>query len=140
MRQLKPHLLWIGHAGDGRNLKAILDEGIDAIVDLALSESPVPVLREVVYCRFPMLDGPGNSAWLVRAALDTIVQLLKARVPTLVFCSAGMSRSPALAAAALARHLERDAAECLTFVTQGAPSDVSPELWKSVVEALDDPL
>jgi protein-tyrosine phosphatase len=140
MRQLKPHPLWIGHAGDGRDVRAILDAGIDAIVDLALGEPPVQVTRELVYCRFPLVDGPGNSPWLLKSAIDTVVRLLKARVPTLVMCSAGLSRSPSIAAAALARHLERDPAECLRFVTHQAPSDVSPELWKSVVEALDDPL
>src|SRR5262249_26770590 len=72
------------------------------LIDLALEEPPVPLTRELVYCRFPLLDGAGNSPWLLRAALDTTAALLASRVPTLVFCGAGMSRSPAVAAAALA--------------------------------------
>jgi protein-tyrosine phosphatase len=137
MRQLKPHALWIGHAGDGRDLRAILDAGIDAVVDLALGEPPIQATRELVYCRFPLVDGAGNSAWLVQAAIHSVVRLLKARVPTLIFCSAGLSRSPCIAAAALAAHLQREPAECLQFVTHEAPSDVSPDLWKSCLEALE---
>ena len=55
---------------------------------------------------------------------------------TLVACSAGMSRSPALAAAAIARVESRDPNECLMECVEGGPADVSPLLWRDVVDAL----
>ena len=34
MRQVQPHALWLGHAGDGRDFRAVLDVGIKAVVQL----------------------------------------------------------------------------------------------------------
>jgi hypothetical protein len=56
-----------------------------------------------VYLRFPLLDGAGNPPWLLRLAVEAVVSLLRAGVPALVFCSAGMSRTPAIAEGAVAR-------------------------------------
>src|SRR5207244_524756 len=90
MRQLSGLPLWLGHVGDARDLRAVLSAGILAVVDLALNEPPVRITRELVYCRFPLLDGMGNPPWLVRAAVDTVARLLRAGTPTLVYCSGGM--------------------------------------------------
>lgn len=139
MRQISPHLLWIGHAGDGRNLKANLDLGIEAIVDLAASEPPPTVTRELIYCRFPIVDGPENSPAVLSLAIETVFRLLRGNVPTLVFCCLGMSRSPVIAAAALSKVLHRDPDECLQMVTAGAPSNVVPGLWQSVRAAIANP-
>jgi protein-tyrosine phosphatase len=106
--------------------------GISAIVDVAANERPVELTRELSYCRFPLVDGPENESWLVRAAVDTTASLIRSRVPTLVCCSAGMSRSLVIAAAALAVAEGRPAHECLTLVTQSGGGDVSPGLWQQV--------
>jgi protein-tyrosine phosphatase len=103
MRQIPGYNLWLGNARDRRDIRSVLDAGIQAVVDLAIEELPVAVTRELIYCRFPLLDGAGNPPWLLRAAVETVVAFLRAGVPTLVCCGAGMSRSPAVAAAALAR-------------------------------------
>lgn len=132
MRQVAPHELWIGHAGDARNLRAILDVGVAALVDLAAAELPVPVTRDLVYCRFPVVDGPGNPPWLLRLAVDTTAALLRARTPTLVFCAAGMSRSPAIAAAALALVSGRPPDECLEGLAASRPCDLASGLWQAV--------
>jgi hypothetical protein len=63
VRQIVPYPLWVGHAGDARDTGALLATGLLAVVDLALAEPPVPVTRELAYCRFPMVDGPGNPPW-----------------------------------------------------------------------------
>src|SRR5262245_41434707 len=103
MRQVPGEPLWVGNLGDVRDLQKVLSAGVRACIDLALNEAPAVVPREMAYCRFPLLDGPGNPPWLLRAAIDCVANLLRARVHTLVFCGAGMSRSPAVAAIALAR-------------------------------------
>ncbi len=60
MRQIPPYSLWLGHAGHVRDLRTVLAAGIVALVDLALDEPPASLTRELVYCRFPLVDGPGN--------------------------------------------------------------------------------
>jgi hypothetical protein len=129
--------LWIGHAGDARNLRAVLDAGILALVDLAAAELPVPVTRDLVYCRFPLVDGPGNPSWLLRLAVDTTAALLRARTPTLVFCGAGMSRSPAIASAAIALVSGRPPETCLEELVASGPCDLASGLWKHIKDVLD---
>ena len=135
MREVIPRQLWLGNAKDARDLPRLLDTGIRAIVDLALEELPPELTREIVYCRFPLLDGAGNAPELLSVAIDTTASLIGKRVPTLVSCGAGMSRSPAIVAAALA--IARDDApdDCLQELVAGKPHDVSPPLWNDVKAA-----
>jgi protein-tyrosine phosphatase len=124
--------LWLGHIGDLRDSNALVDAGISAVVDLALNEPPVRLPRELVYCRFPMIDGTGNPPWLLRAAVETLACLLRSGTPTLVYCGAGMSRSPAIAGAAIARSNGCSLAEGLGAVLQEGAHDVSPGLWSEI--------
>jgi hypothetical protein len=136
MRQIPPYSLWLGHAGDARDVRAVLDAGIFAVVDLALEEPPVHFTREVAYFRIPLIDGAGNPPWLSRAAINTVAMLLQNNTPTLVFCGAGMSRSPAIAAAAISIVKDECATESLKFVANVHGCDVSPGLWSEVVRML----
>src|SRR4051812_27081752 len=113
MRAIPGHPLWLGHVGDARDLRRVLSAGIRALVDLALNEPPAAVTRELVYCRFPLVDGAGTPPWLLRSAIQAVAGLLRGGIPTLVFCGGGMSRSPAIAAAALSLVSGKAAAECL---------------------------
>lgn len=132
MRQIQPHSLWLGHVEDARDLRAVHEAGIAALVDLAANELPVPITRDLAYCRFPIVDGMGNSRELLRLAIQVTADLVRAGTPTLVFCSAGMSRTPAIAAAALAMITGRSPDECLAEVARGAPADVAPGLWAEI--------
>lgn len=71
MRQIIPNVLWIGNALDARDISGVLHQGIVAVVDLAMEESPAPYPRDVVYCRFPLIDGSGNQLGVLRAAIET---------------------------------------------------------------------
>jgi len=135
MRSIPPYSLWLGHIGDVRELRGILAAGITAFVDLALNEPPVAVTRELVYCRFPLLDGADNPPWLLRAAVETTAALLRADVPTLVFCSGGISRTPAVAACALAQVTSRSAEECFADLARDGKCDVSTTLWCDLIAA-----
>ena len=139
MRRIPEHALWLGNIADGRDLRALLTARVEAVVDLALNEPPPPLTRELVYCRFPLLDGPGNPLWLLRAAVETVAGFLREGVPTLVFCAAGMSRTPAVAATALAATLKRPPGECLEIVAGVGPCDVSAGLWNELLTALSKP-
>ncbi|MGL4555229.1 MAG: dual specificity protein phosphatase family protein [Gemmataceae bacterium] len=133
MRTVRDHPpLWVGHVGDVRDLRRVLSAGVGALVDLAMMEPPARVTRDLAYLRFPLLDGPDNPPWLLRAAVGAVAGLARDGVPTLVFCDAGMSRSPCVAAAGLARATGRTFDEVLREVLRGGPADVSPALLAAV--------
>ncbi len=125
--------LWVGTARDARDLRGIHEAGIEAVIDLAMDEPPVQPTRELVYLRFPLVDGGGNPEWLLRLAVEAVSGLLKAVVPTLVACSAGASRSPAIAALALARWKGISPEEGLKLIGTG---DVSVTLWRDLTALL----
>jgi hypothetical protein len=137
MRQVPGYSLWLGHVGDVRDLHGIHAAGIRAVVDLALNEPPATVSRELVYCRFPLIDGPGNPRWLLRLAVETVAGLLRGDTPTLVYCGAGLSRSPCIAAAAIAQVRGCPIAAALAIALQSAAADVSPGLWAEVQEIVE---
>lgn len=136
MHQVPPYTLWLGHAGDGRNFRRINDEGIHAIVFLAMEEPLPQVPRDLVFCRFPILDGIDNSEKIVRLAIDTVARLVSNKIPTLVVCSAGMSRSPAIAAAALSLVDHKPPEEMITTIRKIIPCDLSPALWSEILAVL----
>lgn len=132
MRHLPNSPLWLGHVGDARDLRRILATGILALVDLAANEAPAEVTRELTNLRFPLVDGPGNPEWLVRAAVDAVAGLLRSGTPTLVYCSNGLSRSLCIAGAAVAQVRGCSPAEGLATVVASGPADGSPGLWAEV--------
>jgi len=136
MRRIEPYSLWLGTVVDAWDLRGVLSHGIEAIVDLASNEAPIGITRDVIYYRFPIVDGGANSQATLRFAIDTVVSLLQADVPTLVFCSAGMSRTPAIAAAAISRVSGLAYPECLAQITAGHAHDVAPGLIVDVQNAL----
>jgi hypothetical protein len=128
MTQILPYSLWIGAAGDLRDWRRLYDLGIRAIVELAYEETPVALPRDFVVCRFPLVDGGGNDAELLRLAVDTLTRLLEEKFATLVCCQAGLSRSPGLTAAALTRLTGEPFAVCLNQVAAYRPCQVHPGL------------
>lgn len=132
MREILPNQLWIGNAGDGRDPERLLRAGVVAVINLA-AEEPSPVLpRSMVYCHFPIMDGTQDGQGSLDVAIQTLVALLKSQVPTLVYCGAGMSRSPAVVAAALSIVQGGSPEDRLREVVAGHPHDVSPQLWEAV--------
>jgi hypothetical protein len=115
----------------------MLNCGIRVLVQLGIEEPPVQPPRELVYLRFPLLDGPGNDPDLLGLAIHLVAALIQQRIPTIVCCGAGMSRSPAVAAAALSVALDSPFGECLRKVLEGRPADVSPGLLADVRAALE---
>ncbi len=135
MHEILPNQLWIGNAGDGRDAARLLRTGIAAVVNLA-AEEPSPALpRVMIYCRLPIMDGEQDDGSVLDLAIQTVVSLLRKRIPTLVHCSAGMSRAPAVAAAALAIALGGSPDEKLKEIAVSRPHDVSPLLWEAAVES-----
>lgn len=132
MRRIEPHSLWIGHAGDLGDIKAIRDGGFVAIVDLAINEPPRVYARDTAYLRFPLHDGAGNTDAMLSAAVATIAEFVLRDEPVLVCCSAGMSRSVIVAAGVVSnvRHVALDHA--IGLIAAAGPADVSMDLRESM--------
>jgi protein-tyrosine phosphatase len=132
MKQITGHRIWVGHVGDARDVPQLLKVGIVAVVDLAANELPLVFNRDMVYCRFPLVDGAGNLPWIVQGAVRTVAQFLTDKVPVFVYCGAGMSRTLCVTAAAIALVENRSLADSLAFVTQSGASDVSTSLFAEI--------
>lgn len=135
MRQVPGFILWLGHSGDARDLQELFRIGIGAVVDLAMEEPPASPGREMFYCRFPLLNGTGNPPWLIRAAIEMTATLLREKVPILVACGGGMSRSPVIAASALVKLGHPSLPDALLFLSELGRCDVSAALLQDVVTA-----
>lgn len=133
MRRIEGFPLWIGNARDARELRGVHELGIEAIFDLAVEEPPIPTTRELIYLRFPLHDDDSNSPVLLRTLRDTLETVVGNLIPTLIACSAGMSRSPAIAAVIVSQFMGVSPEEALRHVSAGAAVDVSPGLWKSLL-------
>ena len=136
MNQILPYPLWLGHSGEGQDFKKIFDLGVKVVMQLAAEEAPLQPPRELVYCRFPLLDGAGNRAELLFLAVSTTATLIKMRVPTLITCGAGISRCPAVAAAALSMVLHEPPESYLEKVLEHHHADVSPGFWNEIISLL----
>jgi protein-tyrosine phosphatase len=132
MTQIQPHALWIGHAGDGRDYARISEAGIGAVVSLAAEEPSGQPPRDLLFLRFPLVDGVGNKMPWLELAITSVANLLRLEIPTLVYCGAGMSRSPTIAAAALADRAGQSLEDCLRSVVASHHADVVPGLWDEV--------
>jgi hypothetical protein len=136
MRHISDYPLWLGHAGDARDKHELLRLGIAAVVDLAIEESPAVTGHEMVYCRFPLVDGTDNPPWLLRAAIDMTATLLRANTPTLVACAGGLSRAPVIAAAALVELGRPTLEDALLYLASFGHCDVTAGLLQDVVKTL----
>ena len=97
MKQILPNHLWLGPPDERDHFRQVLAAGIRAMVYLAAEDAPPMPPRDLICCRFPILDGTGNDADVVLLAVHTLNTLLKLHVPTLVHCAtapAVRSRSP----------------------------------------------
>lgn len=117
---------------DIRDLRLLYDNQLAAVVDLAANERPAQLSHDLIYLRIPIVDGNGNPNSTIELAVRSLIMLLDKRLRTVVACSAGMSRAPAIAAAAIAVHTQRSIEECLLHVVAHAPHDVSSTLWSQV--------
>jgi hypothetical protein len=136
MNQIVPYPLWLGHASEGRDFRAIFDADIRALVQIAAEEKPPQPPRELICCHFPLTSGSGNNSTVLGLAIRTVSALLKMQAPTLVSSGAGACRAPAVAAAALALLTGESIERCLERVVEHHPSDVSPGFWSEVAGIL----
>ena len=136
MRRVIGRALWLGHSGDLRDGRALLDAGVAAVVELADSEPLAVLPRELIRCRFPLSDGGDNPPWLLNLAVESVAAMLRASIPVLICCSAGLSRSVCIAVGAISLAESRPLTEALSEVVGSGPADVSPGLLAQLQQAL----
>ena len=137
MREIIRSQLWLGNAMDARDPRRVHDVGARAIVDLALEEALPQLTREMIYLRIPITDGSANAPAILTTAIETTASLIRKSIPTLVVCSAGMSRAPSIVAAALALVRGQAPDDVLIDLVAERPHDVSPVLWAAVKNAYE---
>jgi protein-tyrosine phosphatase len=135
MHEIHPNLLWIGHALDVREPRPLFDAGITAVIDVAYEEQPAQIPRQLTYCRFPLNDGGGNDPGMLLQTLMTTTDLLRTNTPTIIACSAGLSRSPTVAAFALAHHLDKKPDDLIAGIAERKSLDLNPHLWAEMLTA-----
>lgn len=136
MIELHADQLWLGNRGDLLGPRSLFDAGIEAVVDLALEEPVAHLPRELIYCRIPILDGDGNDPERILLAMRCLAGFLASETRTMVACSAGMSRSPAIAAGALAVHLNQAPETVLSQIAALKALEVNDALWNDVVASV----
>ena len=134
MKCVVDDILWIGNAADARNVTSLYQNDIAAVVDLAIEEPPASLSRELIYFRIPIEDGSGNNKELLDTAIQMVAFLIDRKIRTIVCCSAGISRSPAIACAAISIVYSQTLEESLTRLVDSTNCDVSPALWSAISE------
>jgi hypothetical protein len=133
MQRVLDSSAWIGNAIEARDAITLIEHGFNAVIDLALDELAAQLPRELIHLRFPIIDGAGNDENLLAATIKTTAMMMQ--LPGLniaVCCSAGLSRSPAIVAAAISLVKNQPVAITLTEMASQVRCDISPALWLDV--------
>lgn len=94
--------LYVGTVEGAETPSALQAHDIDTIVSLTFVGPEVAVPQDIDYTSVPMMDGPRNDSDEFSRAVTTVLERLRAGDCVLVHCSAGASRSVAVAAVAVA--------------------------------------
>ena len=129
MHEVHQNSVWIGNAFDARDPEPLFQLGIRAVIDVAYEEKPAVLSRQLIYCRFPRLDGGGNDFQLLLQTLRSVLIFLESDTKLLVACSAGMSRSPSIAAFALGHYLLQDPETIVSQIASIRSLELKPMLW-----------
>ena len=107
--------LRVGTAADATDDSLLETHGVTTIVSLT-HETPNPAAQDLTLRSIPLIDGPQNSREQFTKAVEETVAALAADGSVLVHCSAGASRSPTVAATALALAQNMDLEDALQQV------------------------
>jgi len=134
----------IGNRHDAANMDILMANGITAVLNVACNldisyfEDDAPASRFTVeYQKVGMIDGPGNKATTLAAAVYMLTQLLGRHDKVFVHCRAGASRAPTIVSTYLAYVQGMSFDEALEFVrlkhTVAKPNQHLRELARAVL-------
>lgn len=99
--------LYVGSIDDADNQSRLAEHRISVIVSLTHAEPETGFPSDVTVVRLPMMDGPQNDHQTFLRAVNETVTRWEAGDRVLVHCSAGASRSPAVAATVVSLSTDR---------------------------------
>jgi predicted protein tyrosine phosphatase len=99
--------LHVGSIDDAADQSLLAEHRISVIVSLTHAEPETGFPPDVTVVRLPMMDGPRNDRQTFLRAVDETVTRWEAGDRVLVHCSAGASRSPAVAATVVSLSTDR---------------------------------
>lgn len=136
MDRVAPSLL-LGTLEDATDRGALRRHGVDAVLRVAAPPAtPYPSFVRVRAT--PLIDGPDNAYVDFRDAADALRALLDEGHTTLVHCTAGRSRSAAVAAAALAVRSDTTVAAELDRIEVKRSVDPHPALVEQAERYVTD--
>jgi protein-tyrosine phosphatase len=120
--------LFVGDLQDAGSPGQHHRHGIESVVRLTHEDPEDGYPKHVEVYRYPLLDGPQHDPDTFQEAVFKTVELLESGSRVLVHCSAGASRSPTVAAAALTHHQETGFGEALEKVRETSSIKPHPAL------------
>lgn len=130
--------LFVGTEADAGDQSLLQTHGIDAVISLTHSE---PDTGEITRVDVPMIDGPQNSYHTFTDAVQTVVSHLTDSHCVLIHCAAGSSRSPSVAATAIAHLTESTLNEAFNQILDQRPeTDPHDALVRQAVKLSDNGL
>jgi protein-tyrosine phosphatase len=93
--------LYVGSIDDAGDRSLLEEHRISVVLSLTYAEPETGTPSDVTVVRLPMMDGPQNDHRTFRRAVNEVLTRWEAGARVLVHCSAGASRSPAVAATAI---------------------------------------
>jgi len=96
--------LFVGTAEEAGNESLLREHSVDRVVSLTHREPETGFPAGVSVARIEMKDGPRNESTRFKSAVEELLSALRSRDVVLVHCSRGASRSPSVAATAIAVH------------------------------------
>lgn len=128
--------IFVGTEIDAGDESRLQTHGIDAVISLTHSEPGTGAVSRV---DVPMRDGPQNSS---KAFADAVQAVLTRRTDgqcVLIHCAAGSSRSPSVAAAAIACLTEQTLNQSFNQVLEGRPeTDPHDALVRQAVKLIEN--
>jgi protein-tyrosine phosphatase len=110
--------IYVGKESDAGDEPLLRKHGVDTVVSLTHSN---PETGDITRIDVPMVDGPQNSYQAFAEAVETVVGRHKKGRYVLVHCSAGSSRSPSVAAAAITHLTEDNLNEAFNQIIEERP-------------------
>lgn len=110
--------IYIGTESDAGDESSLRKHGVDTVISLTHTN---PDTGDITRVDIPMIDGPQNSYKAFVEAVNEVVKQHQNGQYVLVHCSAGSSRSPSVAAAAITHLTEKDLNEAFNQVIERRP-------------------
>jgi atypical dual specificity phosphatase len=114
--------VYVGDIDDAGNAEWLRDGSPTAVLKLTHGDPETPYPDAVTVREVSMIDGPQNDYEDFETAAETLLELLADDHVVFVHCTAGVSRSGSVVAAALAPRRETSVEDAVEFVQERRPA------------------